>query len=380
MAKTLAKEGKTFADAAQWRLDQVRTGVAGPIRVPSQPTEHELASAVGAVVGAERGSQLAATHGIGAAAVAMSTAGAERHMPAAAVGSSFIEEGASTSAKERLTPEQIRAKAEKILRDSKASLQARETDAMSASAGRSPRAPHRAATATTASRLMQADQDKDTSTMRFSEAQSKVESTASALLATASMHSRKSADALALAKKLRQHAVEVAEQGKLAADTGLTGLTEVAEQQAQTNRLAMGTADSSAADSVSATPVGAQQTFFGNLPPIHGDALFENTRKWLQSHDAERRDVEPSAYGEQRNAKKPDVGFEPPRFEAIRSTLVPAHARVASFVGQPTFMPAYGLSSGAPVQQQAFSLQQQQQQMMPMMDAMMNGPLPDLLG
>ena len=38
---------------------------------------------------------------------------------------------------------------------------------------------------------MQADQDKDTSTMRFSEAQSKVESTASALLATASMHSRK---------------------------------------------------------------------------------------------------------------------------------------------------------------------------------------------
>ena len=64
VAKILAKEGKTFHDAAQWRLDQVRTGTAGPIRIPSDPTEHELASSVGAVLGAERGSQLSATHGM----------------------------------------------------------------------------------------------------------------------------------------------------------------------------------------------------------------------------------------------------------------------------------------------------------------------------
>mgnify|MGYP006078236435 CR=1 FL=1 len=47
VAQVLAKEGKTFTDAAEWRLHKVRTGEAGPIHIPSPTTEDEIAGAVG---------------------------------------------------------------------------------------------------------------------------------------------------------------------------------------------------------------------------------------------------------------------------------------------------------------------------------------------
>ena len=167
----------------------------------------------------------------------MSTAGAEHQIPT--LPASFIEESTSTTSKDRLTPEQIRAKTERILQNSKASLKSMETEEASANHDtpmRTVRAEH----------LMQEEHDKEASddasipptTMRFSEATSKVESTARSLLAEVAQHSRKSADALSLAAKLRRHALDVAQHGKLSADTGLTGLTEVADRQGETKNFA----------------------------------------------------------------------------------------------------------------------------------------------
>jgi hypothetical protein len=79
VAKELAKEGKTFTDAAEWRLELVRTGKAGPIHIPTKTTKEERNSAVGAYVGSQRGASLGATHDITAAAAAMKTAGVEQY-------------------------------------------------------------------------------------------------------------------------------------------------------------------------------------------------------------------------------------------------------------------------------------------------------------
>ena len=276
---------------------------------------------------------------------------------------SFIEESTSTSTKQQLSPGQIRAKTEAILRKSKSSLKSMEKG--SATSDRLP------TTARQRQRvLMQEEQDKEASedasasptTMRFSESAAKVESTAQSLLAKVAEHSRKGADALALAAKLRRHALDVAQHGKLSVDTGLTGLAEVAERQDLASNPVTATEKSS---DTRAAPVGAQKSMFGDLQPIPGDALFENTRKWLQSRGT------PSSF----DSKKPAANLEEPRFKAIQSSFVHSGEQAGRSAIPSMEVLQRGLK--AQTQQPAYSTPQQ---LMPTIDEMMNAPLPDLFG
>ena len=92
------------------------------------------------------------------------------------------------------------------------------------------------------------------------------------------------------------------------------GLAEVAERQDLASNPVTATEKSS---DTRAAPVGAQKSMFGDLQPIPGDALFENTRKWLQSRDT------PSSF----DSKKPAANLEEPRFKAIQSSFVHSGGR-----------------------------------------------------
>ena len=202
-----------------------------PIRIPSDPTEHEPASSVWVLCWVQSVDRSFLQHMVlEPAMAALSTAGSDR--PMLTPPASFIEESTSTSTKQQLSPGQIRAKTEAILRKSKSSLKSMEKGS----------ATHRLPTTArteTASGLMQEEQDKEASedasasptTMRFSESAAKVESTAQSLLAKVAEHSRKGADALALAANWRRHALDVAQHGKLLWTLGSPDFAEVAERQ-----------------------------------------------------------------------------------------------------------------------------------------------------
>jgi len=100
VAKHLAKEGKSFTDAAEWRLNLVRTGQAGPIHIPTKSTKEELSASVGAYVGSQRGASLGATHDITAAAASMNVAGVE-HYPV------LLETSSTVKMQETFTPSTI---------------------------------------------------------------------------------------------------------------------------------------------------------------------------------------------------------------------------------------------------------------------------------
>ena len=373
VSKTLAKEGKTFADAAKWRLDQVRTGMAGPIRVPSEPTEHELAAAVGAVVGAERGAQLSATHGIGAAAAAMSKAGADRHNP---VAQSFIEKSANHRAKSGLNQAKIYKRLSTDLEDSQSSLS--KTDSLSSASSDADRS--RLSTSSVAQVLSKrsgkANGRESSATMRFREKMNaETKMTVSSLLDQAVMHSKKSSQSLDLAKSLRKQALGIAQHSKLALDTGLTGLTEIKSPVSEHVR-----SDSAKANSM-----------FSNLPAIEGDELFENTRKWLQGKGEalDSSSLPVDSHSEPIHSRL-GLGFQPPRFQAIESSLVTAERQrpLNTILSKLKTDDVLALHSGPASEpwrsplglpQEGMSMPDTQQNMMPLIPFDLSAPLPDLL-
>jgi hypothetical protein len=253
VAKTLAKEGKTFSDAAEWRLHLVRTGQAGPLHIPTPSTEHELSAAVGAFVGAKRGASLGATHDLTAAAASMRVAGVEHYPVLLEVDSTF---NLDTAADDALREAREDRESRTGIKEGVLSEETLERIRLMDTGG--------AKRQTTATSSPTTTTSSNATPERFLEVHSSIQKAGKvgSKTATAKGMLQQSAEILKHASMLRKAAQETWKKNKASNEMPIVTTVPSQEKATTTERKVM----------------------FHDLPSIHGgDQLFEQTKKWLKT-------------------------------------------------------------------------------------------------